>query len=96
MVIGTIRLTLHLPNAGSLKAKRHVVSGLLKRVRHEFQVAAAEVGDRDHWQLAELGVACVSADGRHADEIMAHVLRFVERSAGEAQIADVSTELIRL
>jgi hypothetical protein len=38
----------------------------------------------------------VSADGRHADEILAHVLRFVERSAGEAQIADVSTELIRL
>ena len=96
MVIGPIRVTLHLPNAGSLKAKRQVVSGLLKRVRHEFQVAAAEVGDRDHWQLAELGVACVSADGRHADEIMAHVLRFVERSAGEARIADVSTELIRL
>jgi uncharacterized protein len=96
MVIGTIRLTLHLPNAGSLKAKRQIVSGLLRRVRQEFKVAAAEVGNRDLWQLAEVGVACVSADGRHADEVLAHVLSFVERSAGEAQIADVTTELIRL
>jgi uncharacterized protein YlxP (DUF503 family) len=96
MVIGTLRLTLHLPNAGSLKAKRQVVGGLLRRVRQQFQVAAAEVGERDLWQLAEVGVACVSADGQHADEVLAHVLRFVERSAAEAQVADVTTELIRL
>jgi uncharacterized protein len=96
MVIGTLRLTLHLPNAGSLKAKRQVVSGLLRRVRQQFQVAAAEIGERDRWQLAEVGVACVSADGQHADEVLAHVLRFVERSAAEAQLTDVSTELIRL
>jgi uncharacterized protein YlxP (DUF503 family) len=96
MVIGTLRLTLHLPNAGSLKAKRQVVSGLLRRVRQQFHVAAAEVGERDRWQLAELGVACVSADSQHADEVLSHVLRFVERSATEAQVADVATELIRL
>ena len=96
MVIGILRLTLHLPNSGSLKAKRHVVSGLLRRVRQQFQVAAAEIGDRDRWQLAQLGIACVSAEGAHADEILARVLRFVEGSASEAQVADVTTELIRL
>ncbi len=96
MVIGILRLTLHLPNSGSLKAKRHVVSGLLQRVRQQFQVAAAEIGDRDRWQLAQLGIACVSAEGAHADEILARVLRFVEGSASEAQVADVTTELIRL
>ena len=62
----------------------------------EMLLAAAEVGERDRWQLAELGVACVSADGQHADEVLAHVLRFVERSASEAQLTDVATELIRL
>jgi len=96
MVIGILRLTLHLPNSGSLKAKRHVVSGLLRRVRQQFQVAAAEIGDRDRWQLAQLGIACVSAEGAHADEILARVLRFAEGSASEAQVADVTTELIRL
>lgn len=96
MVVGVLNLTLHLPNSGSLKAKRHVVSGLLRRLRQQFQVAAAEVGERDRWQLAHLAVACVSTEGSHADEILAHVLRFIERSAGEAQVTDVATELIRL
>ena len=96
MVIGILRLTLHLPNSESLKDKRQVVSGLLRRVRQQFQVAAAEVGERDRWQLAQLGIACVSAEGAHADEILAHVLSFVERSAGEALVAGVATELIRL
>jgi uncharacterized protein YlxP (DUF503 family) len=96
MVIGILRLTLHLPNSGSLKDKRQVVSGLLQRVRQRFQVAAAEIGDRDRWQLAEIGIACVSAEGPHADEVLAHVLGFVERAAGEALVADVATELIRL
>ncbi len=96
MVIGILRLTLHLPNSGSLKSKRQVVSSLLRRVRQQFQVAAAEVGERDRWQLAQLGIACVSAEGSHADEVMARILSFVERSALEAQVTDVSTELIRL
>jgi uncharacterized protein YlxP (DUF503 family) len=96
MVIGVLRLTLHLPNSGSLKGRRHVVSGLLKRVRQQFQVAVAEVGERDRWQLAQIGIVCVSADGAHADEVLAHVLAFVERNAGEAQVADVATELLRM
>jgi len=96
MVVGVLRLTLHLPHSESLKGKRHVISGLLRRIRQQFQVAAAEVGERDRWQLAQLGISCVSAEGAHADEILAHVLSFVERNAGEAQVAGVATELIRM
>ncbi len=96
MVIGVLRLTLHLPHSGSLKAKRHVVRSLLTRTRQRFQVAAMEIGDRDRWQLAELGIACVSPDGRHADEVLSHVLRFVEGAAGDAWVVDVSTELVDL
>jgi uncharacterized protein YlxP (DUF503 family) len=96
MVIGILRLTLHLPNSGSLKGKRQIVSGLLRRLRQQFHVTAAEVGERNRWQLAQLGIAYVSADGPHADEVLAHVLHFVERNAMEAQVADVATELIRL
>lgn len=96
MVIGILRLTLHLPNSGSLKAKRQVVKGLLQRLRQQFQVAAAEVGELDRWQLAELAVVCVSAEARHTDEVIAHVLAYVERTAGEALVADVRTELIRV
>ncbi|MDQ6918316.1 MAG: DUF503 domain-containing protein [Candidatus Dormibacteraeota bacterium] len=96
MNIGVLRVVLHLPKSGSLKAKRQVVAGLLKRVRNEFSVAAAEVGDGNRWQIAELAVACVSNDARHADEILARVLTFIEARAAEAVVANVSTEVIRL
>jgi len=70
LAVGLLRVVLHIPDSGSLKGKRQVISGLLRRVRSEFQVAAAEVGERDRWQLAELAVACVSADGRHVTQIL--------------------------
>jgi uncharacterized protein len=96
MNIGVLRVVLHLPNSGSLKAKRQVVASLLKRVRNEFSVAAAEVGEGDRWQIAELAVACVSNDARHADEVLARVLTFIEARAAEAVVANVSTEVLRL
>ena len=96
MNVGVLRVILHLPNSGSLKTKRQTVAGLLKRVRNEFAVAAAEVGDGGRWQIAELGIACVSNDGRHADEVLARVVTFIEARAGEAVIAEVSTEVLRL
>jgi uncharacterized protein len=96
LAVGVARVILHLPESGSLKSKRQVISGLLRRVRSEFKVAAAEVGELDRWQLAELAFACVSADGRHADEMLSRVLTFVEAQADGAIITDVSTEVVRL
>ena len=96
MNIGVLRVVLHLPHSGSLKTKRQTVAGLLQRVRNEFSVAAAEVGDGDRWQVAELGIACVSNDSRHADEVLARVITFIEARTGEAVVAKVSTEVLRL
>ncbi len=96
LTIGVLRVVLHLPASGSLKPKRQVTSGLLRRVRQELHVAAAEVGEQDRWQLAELAITCVSGEARHADEILAKALTFVERHSDGAQVADVSTELVRL
>jgi len=96
VAIGLARVVLHLPESGSLKMKRQVVSGLLRRLRQELKVAAAEVGELDRWQLAELAVATVSADGRHADEVLAAALSYIESHSDGARITDVSTELVRL
>ena len=94
--LGVLRLTLHIPESGSLKAKRHVVGGLLRRVRDEFKVSAAEVGERDRWQLAEVAVACVSEDRDHTAAVLSKVLTFVERNAEGARIFDVATEFMSL
>ena len=96
MTIGLMRVVLHLPDSGSLKSKRMIVSGLLRRVRQQLKVAAAEVGELDRWQLAELAIATVSGDGRHADEVLAAVLGYIESHSDGARITDVSTELVKL
>ena len=87
---------LHLPASGSLKSKRQVVSGLLRRLRQELKVAAAEVGELDRWQLAEIAIVTVSADRRQADRVLAAALFFIEAHADGAEVADVSTELVPL
>ncbi|OLB83424.1 MAG: DUF503 domain-containing protein [Chloroflexi bacterium] len=96
VAIGIARVVLHLPESSSLKAKRQVVSSLLRRLRQELKVAAAEVGELDRWQLAELAVATVSGDGRQADRVLAAALAFIETHSDGAQVTDVSTELIQL
>lgn len=94
-VVGILRVRLHVPESGSLKGKRHVTASLLRRVRQRYQVAAAEVGEGDRWQLADLAVAYVSSDRRHCDEVLQRVLHYIESEA-EAVVSDVSTELVTL
>jgi len=86
MVIGSLVLTLHLPQSRSLKAKRQVVSSLTQRVRRTFNVAVAEVESLDSWQLAVIGVACVSNDRRHADEILSKVANWVAEDGGRGEV----------
>ena len=95
MVIGTLRVTLQVPSSTSLKEKRRVVRSLTARLRQTFNVAVAEVGDQDLWQSAVLGVACVSANARHADEMCQKVLKFVDND-GEALLLGSRFELVHL
>ena len=94
--LGILRVTLHIPESESLKSKRHVIGGLLRRVRDEFKVSAAEIGERDRWQLAEVAIACVSEDQEHAGQVLNKVLVFVEHNAGDAIVSDVATEFLHL
>ena len=96
VTLGVARVVLHLPESGSLKSKRQVISGLLRRLRSELKVAAAEVGELDRWQLAEIAVATVSGDGRQADRVLAAALAYIEAHADGAQVTDVSTERVQL
>ncbi len=95
MVVGTLTVTLQVPDSASLKDKRQVVRSLTARMRNAFNVAVAEVGDQDLWQSAVIGVACVSSDGRHADEMCQKVLRFVD-DFGEALVLGSHFELVHL
>jgi uncharacterized protein YlxP (DUF503 family) len=95
VVIGVCRLQLILPDNHSLKGKRSVVRSICAKVRSTFNVAIAEVDDQDVWQVAGLGFAVVSADGRHADRMVAEIVDFIERRA-EAQLGAYEVEQVVL
>ena len=79
MVVGLLRLELHLPAANSLKAKRSVVNHVKERLRTRFNVSVAEVDHQDLWQRATLGVAAVSGEQGVLDRVLHDVLSCVER-----------------
>lgn len=79
MVVGTLRLDLHLPAADSLKAKRSVVNRVKERVRSRFNASIAEVSDQDLWQRATLGVAVVGEEQAVLDRVLHDILSVVER-----------------
>ncbi len=95
MFVGALRFRLRLPESGSLKDKRHVVKSVTARLQSELRVAAAEVGELDSWQLAELGVACVGNDVRHVEEVVARASSFVARNWPELELLDLETETIQ-
>jgi uncharacterized protein len=91
VAVGTVEL--HLPDVGSLKGKRHVLKGLIERVRHRFEVAVAEVDHHDMWQRATLAIACVSHDSRHANEVVSKAMDFIENHV-EGSVIDISLEIL--
>ena len=94
MTIGALSVRLRLPENHSLKGKRKVVKSITARVSHRFNVSIAETDDHDLWQVATLGITCVSNDGRHANEILSHVMQFIEANRGDAEILDYEIEIL--
>jgi uncharacterized protein YlxP (DUF503 family) len=94
MVIGVSQITLHLPGCHSLKEKRQVIKSVMARVRQQFEVAIAEVDDQDRWQIAKLGVSCVSNSSQHIDEILGRVGRYIEETRPDVVVTGAEMEII--
>ena len=95
MFVAVARVTLDIPQAGSLKAKRQVLRRVSDRVKARFNVSVAEVGDQDLWQRATLALAVVGNDRRHVNEMMDKILQFVE-DMYVAPVAERQLEIISL
>jgi len=94
MIVGVSQITLHLPGCHSLKEKRQVIKSVMARVRQQFEVAIAEVDEQDRWQIAKLGVSCVSNSSQHIDEILGRVLRYIEETRPDVQVTNSEVEII--
>ncbi len=94
MHIGICRIRFRIPENASLKGKRRVIKPIISRVANKFNVSVAEVDDHDLWQVATIGISCVSNDSRHANEILSKVVDFIDDGRFEIEMLDYKIEII--
>jgi len=94
MHVGVCQLRLRLPENLSLKGKRRVLKSITAQVASRFNVSLAEISDHDLWQLATLGICCVSNDKRHANEVLSKVVNFISDSRFEVEMLDYQIEIL--
>ena len=94
MNVGVCKVSLRLPENQSLKGKRRVLKSITTRVASKFNVAVAEVDSEDVWQLATLGICCVSNNSRHTNEVLSKVVDFIVNSHFDVEILDYQIEIM--
>ena len=94
MNVGVCKISLRLPENSSLKGKRQVLKSIISRVHNKFSVSVAEVDNHDLWQLATIGVCCVSSDRRYTNQVLSKVVDFVVNSRFEVEILDYEIEIL--
>ena len=80
MVVGLLRIEVHLPNAQSLKDKRAVLKSLRDQLRGRFNVAIAEVEPNEKWQRARLGVSAVGEGRTYVGGILREVTEWLRKT----------------
>ena len=94
MNVGVCMIELRLAENLSLKGKRRVLKSIITRVRNKFNVSIAEVADQNLWQLATIGICCVSNNSRYTNEVLSKVVSFVAGSRFEIEILNYKIEIL--
>ncbi len=94
MIIGSLELVLRMPAVHSLKEKRAIVKSVVARLQNEFNVSVAEVAEQDRWQIAVIGVACVSGDSQYARQQLRAVVDWVHLNRPDVEVVGSEIELL--
>lgn len=92
MNVGVMQFQIKLPESHSLKEKRKIVRSLVAQINNRYNVSAAEVDGNDLWQTAIIGVACLSNDKRHTNEVLNKALHFA--SGYDLEMMESNIEII--
>ena len=75
--VALLLIHLHFPDAGSLKAKRKVVSSVKAQLHGRMGVSVAEVDHQDLWQRATLAAALTGGSASLLEASVDRVERFL-------------------
>lgn len=92
MLIGTLKITIHLHGLASLKDKRKIVKSLIGRIKSRYNFAVSEVESQDSKAIAVIGFSTVSNDGTYINQQLDKVLDFI-RNDGRFYLGKVDREI---
>ncbi|RMG87859.1 MAG: DUF503 domain-containing protein [Chloroflexi bacterium] len=93
-IVGLCTIELYLPGMSSLKDKRRILKSLLTRMRNTFNVAAAEVGHQDKWQVALISFTTVSNSAAYTQRVLEDVLRWIDGAFPDIQVMSEEIDLL--
>lgn len=93
MIIGALSVETALLEAMSLKEKRRVIKGVKERLRRQFNVSVAEVGDTDAPRRATLAIVTVADDARFVHSVLDKAVDTL-RSATGLTLMDYEREIL--
>ncbi len=94
MHVGACWVKLRFPENLSLKGKRQILKSITTRLRSKFNVSVAEVEDNELWQLATLGICCVSNNKRYTNEVLSKAVDFIVNGRFEVEILNYEIEIL--
>jgi len=94
MNVGVCRISLRLPENQSLKDKRRVLKPITTRISNKFNVSVAEVGQNGRWQMATVGICCISNNPRYTNEVLSKVVDFIHNGRFDVEILDYEIEIL--
>ena len=80
MVVGLLRLDVHVPNAHTLKEKRSVLNSLKDQLRGRFNISVAEVDANETWQRATVGISTLGNSRAYTEKLLREVTAWIRAS----------------
>lgn len=91
MIVGVLKVQLHMHGIASLKQKRSIVKSIIGRLKARFNISIAEVDHQDKKTSAVVAIAVVSNETGFVDSQFESIINFM-RNDGRFYLGEISRE----
>jgi uncharacterized protein YlxP (DUF503 family) len=92
MIIGVLKIQIHLFGIGSLKGKRQIIKSVIGRLKSRFNFSVSEIDAHDSKVLGVIGLAVTGNDGHFINQQMDKVINFIQND-GRFYVGSIYREL---
>ena len=91
MIVGVLKVQLHMHGIASLKQKRSIIKSIIGRLKARFNISISEVDHQDRKTSAVIAIAVVSNETGFVDSQFESIINFM-RNDGRFYLGEISRE----